>query len=652
MFILMVGLVGTFALVDAANGRGTASKGREAATTLARELTEQARTMSYSELTPALLPVRLQDKPGLADASATAPGWQVSRRGFDLTVAVAVCSLDDPSDKRGNHSAAVFCADSADVGTDDASPEDLKRVTVTTSFSDRGRTVTSRSVSTLNSTGQASGLPVDTLVLGATDPVSSFGTPEEPVIGSPVNWLVFRATSSTSAAKVIWTIEGQRGAPDATKINATTWEFRWAVSTVSDGSYTVSAQAVDAKGEVGPPREMPVRLARNTPPAPASLQGGYNQVTRAGTTYPNAAEFDWPASSQRNIEGYRLYRGDGTLACPASAAIISVATSCVDENPPPPSMTPETDAARTYRVVALYRDAASVLRETASKTKKIVPYSYTVNDTVDETRTHDLRLSKSTANIGTSCSGTASREDMLDGQAGVFGTMIGQNVSRMFCSPAYPAEAIELLPQTAVFYAAFSGTNDRCQVTVTLRRQRGTTLTALGAPSSRSFNTEPAGEYAMPGIAVPATPLAAGDRLTLTAAYNNQGGCTTRSFAYGVYNGVSYGRLALQYRYRKTVTRTDTSRPQPPTGLTSTPQPDGTTKLTWNKPPATPPYAFYRIYADGIDWKANRITTAAVEPGAGTTDSEFVPGGARTYRITAVSQDMTESDPSAPLTVP
>ena len=650
--VLLIGLVSTLALVSAANGRSTATKGREGATNLNREVAEQIRSLNYSELTSALLQPRLQAKPGLADAS-TAAGWQITRRGFDYTIATSVCSIDDPGDKYGDHSAGGFCPDSTGVSNLDATPEDLKRVVLTTSFVDHGRTVTSRSTTTVNSTGQQNGLPVNALALYSTNPATAIApSATEPVIGSAVTDLVFRVTTPASAAKVQWNVEGRRKTPDATRIDATTWQFTWTITGLSDGNYTISAQAVDAKGEIGPAREMPVRLARFVPPAPADLVGGYNTVFDAGVSR-GGAEFEWAASPERNVEGYRVYRGDGTLACPSSSTIISAKTSCIDFAPPADTA---TASARTYKVVALYRNASDVLMETAAATRQIDPVSVaSLNPPVVTNTDHAFKFQESTTNTASPCAGGTLR-DMKDGVYGpLAATPAGSpNLSVTFCSPAYTPASNQTVAVAATAASArfnFSTTmngNATCVMTATVKRV-GSATTTLGTTTT-TWDKNSNGGYLTWNFTPPATSLVFGDKLAVTVSWGSDFNCQKVTLNWG--GSQVPGELNLRTATTTTTTTTTTSQPNAPTGLTYAPQTDGTVKLTWNKPVGGPPVDFYRIYRTTKDY-TNRLTTAAYSTTAGaTTDSEIVNGGSGTYWVTAVAPTLTESSFSNSVTVP
>jgi hypothetical protein len=69
------------------------------------------------------------------------------------------------------------------------------------------------------------------------------------------------------------------------------------------------------------------------------------------------AELDWFAQRGAQRHSYRVYRPDNSRVCPGTTTEIRVETWCVDTSP----------QAGVYGVVALYRDASNVLRESAGR---------------------------------------------------------------------------------------------------------------------------------------------------------------------------------------------------------------------------------------------------------------------------------------------
>ena len=352
-FVLAVGIGGLFGMLSISVKATGSSRAREGATNLAREILEDARTIPYAQLSPTDIVSELQAMNGLANTSGTST-WQITRRGYTYTVTASECSIDDPKDKFGKHD-STFCADSNKEGTEseDSQPADMKRFTVNVKWSARGRAPVVHEVETLTAAGQTVGLTASGLKLLSP----SVTNPTAPVISSAsIPELEFVVTTPASTAAVEWTLEGARqsSAPVKKSESTTEWVFKWAIptSTVSDGSYQVGAQAVDATGVYGPPVSISVTLARNVPAAPKGIEGGFNTITEGGKS-KEVAEFQWLANSEKNVIGYRVYYVPGgaekhKLLCETSTRTLA----CVDPEPPKPN-SPNL----TYEIVALYHKA-------------------------------------------------------------------------------------------------------------------------------------------------------------------------------------------------------------------------------------------------------------------------------------------------------
>jgi hypothetical protein len=345
---MIVGLAALFGLLDTSVKATASTRAREGATNLARQILEEARTIAYGQLSPSSIAGQLQAMNGLADASAS-PGWQVVQRGVTYTVTVSECAIDDPKNGYGKHEAGQFCADSTTEGTEDQQPENLKRITVDVKWIALGRAPNVHQVETLTAAGEAVGLSATELQLASP----KVGAPTAPVvIAEPASKeLVFSVSSPTGTTAVVWSLEGSRQSPPPTLETGTKWTFSWAIGGVSDGTYQVAAQAVNATGVIGPPISIPVTLIRRTPAAPKNLQGGFNTINVAGVPQ-KVAELKWQANSERNVIGYRVYNPSKELVCPESSATLSLTITCIDFKPPA-SKEPNL----TYEVVALYRKA-------------------------------------------------------------------------------------------------------------------------------------------------------------------------------------------------------------------------------------------------------------------------------------------------------
>ena len=101
--VLVVGVLGTLALIDTANSKTVATRGREAATSLARQLIEDVNNIPFRELTQTGIAADLQSNQGLESAPGSG-SYTINRRGFSYAITVTVCSLDDPRDGLGSHS--------------------------------------------------------------------------------------------------------------------------------------------------------------------------------------------------------------------------------------------------------------------------------------------------------------------------------------------------------------------------------------------------------------------------------------------------------------------------------------------------------------------------------------------------------------------
>ena len=127
-------------MFDRANAATVVDRQREGATSLAREITEGARSVPFDALvSTASLNGQLQGMPGLEDDSAGGGPYTVMRRGTALTLVTAVCTVDNVKDGGGPRPSGVgFCPDSTTAGTADANPEDYRRVTATVTWTHQG----------------------------------------------------------------------------------------------------------------------------------------------------------------------------------------------------------------------------------------------------------------------------------------------------------------------------------------------------------------------------------------------------------------------------------------------------------------------------------------------------------------------------------
>lgn len=357
--VLVLGVLGAFALLDGANRTTVNNNGRIGATNLARELLEDARSVDYDTLTPAAMLPALRAKMG--DTATTLP-WTVSRRGIEYTVTSDVCTFDDPKDNVAATPPANVCTPQAPVPASagtlaaDIQPDDFRRATVTLSWNSGRGAKTLSLVSLINNPSGGLG-PRITVFTAPPDNAGQLTT------GTAATF----PTTTTSAGSVRWNTDGTpNGAGDSTA-GPTSWTTTWDLgspavgidppasgawpaqynaATVLDGTYTATAQAFDDLGIAGDSRVAILPLNRSLPITVTGFEAGRN-------SYQGTVDFKWDPNPERDIIGYRVYNtgpdnvlgnGNDSLACSTSDVNT---TSCSD--PSPPSETP------TYGVVALDR---------------------------------------------------------------------------------------------------------------------------------------------------------------------------------------------------------------------------------------------------------------------------------------------------------
>lgn len=326
--VIVVGMAGALTMLMGANAMTVATRGREAATNVQRELIERIQAMPYARLSQSTVYQDLQAVDGLADALPAA-GYQLRRRGFTYTATVSVCSVDDPKDGYGAHAAGVFCPGTA--GAVDLDPEDYKVVTVDLEWAQGDGSGHSRQQTLVNSAGSNVGPSIcDLTVNGGA----------ETLISSVMSTVTLGVCVSFAPSTVSITVDGE--AAGSAGGSGTAWSYPWAIEALVDGSYLVGARAYDAQGRPGPVRSTTVTLNRFVPRPPAGLAAGRNG---------SVVEAEWLANPERDVVGYQLYRGTTVVA----SCSFSQPTDCQDTAPPNLPLL-------TYTVVALDRDPSGDLR--------------------------------------------------------------------------------------------------------------------------------------------------------------------------------------------------------------------------------------------------------------------------------------------------
>jgi hypothetical protein len=369
--ILIIGLIGLLGLLDVSVKASAATRAREGATSLSRQIIEDARTIPYAQLIPTSIESQLQAMNGLTNATPGS-GWHIERRGFTYTVAVSECAIDNPKDGLAKTHGSTFCNEEQQAWkegeTVDTTPEDLKRITAEVSWTVQKRTSTVKQVSTLTAAGQGVGLIATKLELTGT---GFMGTATEPVItNKETKVLTFSVSFPEGTSAIDWSLEGAKQEELTPASKATSLPFSWTINEsaqkiyASDGTYKVTVQAVDSTGVIGPPISIPVRLIRGEPAAPREIVGGFKYVYRGGVE-TEVGELQWKADAERNVIGYRVFGPAKELICPAESEALSTATSCID------FATKSSESQRAYTVVALYIDESGKVKEGPAGSKTI-----------------------------------------------------------------------------------------------------------------------------------------------------------------------------------------------------------------------------------------------------------------------------------------
>ena len=347
MVVLTVGVLGTLALVDNANQRTSDTKAREAATNLARDLVESARTVPFNNITQADLESDLSTRAGLGDTGAAA-GWQIDRRNFTYTVTYTICTVDDVSDGYGTSAAhdSSFCPGTISAGAAgaDRNPVDFRRVVFKLSWKDTRGNQTVEQAALVNSTYRG---PFPKTI--TANPTGTIYT------GTGIN---FTATLSSNATAVKWYVDGRL--QDGGSGSATSWTYNWdlgtacAAGSVPDGTYFVSAVAYDRNGGTGGSKAAAVDINRCPPARPTGFEGGRNW---------GSVELTWAANPEPDVIGYEVFRG-ATLVC-----ALTTATSCRDAT----SAATSASGPLTYTVVAYDQSPSGRRASVASSPLTVLP---------------------------------------------------------------------------------------------------------------------------------------------------------------------------------------------------------------------------------------------------------------------------------------
>ena len=328
--ILIVGLLGTFSMVDQAQRTTQGNSSRTVSLNLAREVLEHARSLDYAELTPSTMVPALRAKPNIGGTVDSEGRWIVRRRKIDVAIEASVCTFDDPMDGLAALPPQNACPAAPPVlgAPVETNPDDFRRVGLILTWKSDNRTFRISQTAQINNPSGGSG-----------PQITEFNNPYllqvETAVSIP---FVVKTTSSTT---VRWSMDDGFSAGNASG-GPTVWGFNWDIGTVGvgtwtvDGTYTANAQPFDSRGVPGERRAATVLLNRRHPLAPANLAGGRSDANGG------VVELEWSANPERDILGYRVYRTGSTSIkariCPAPTrgeqAVITRLT-CTDPDPGP-----------------------------------------------------------------------------------------------------------------------------------------------------------------------------------------------------------------------------------------------------------------------------------------------------------------------------
>nr|MDQ3935236.1 hypothetical protein [Actinomycetota bacterium] len=618
--------------------------GRNTATAIARELLEEARAKTFATIGSSnWFDSTLQNVSGgsghVVSPTAHSARTTVTRDKVDYLVEVDTCSVDDAKDGYGSHgSAAHWCTDSSGTAAADSQPEDMKRVAVTMSWtSPNGKAETLYQTATVGSTGQLVGPMLTDLTI--TKPTGL--DQANPVIATnptdPAGIARFLGVAA-GAADMKWFVDGAEQQSGISG-GSGNWTFDWNITSVQDGTYQISAVAVDALGTRGQPRVMNVKLARNLPTAPTNVTGGYNNVYVAGTK-TQVVELMWDASPEGSVTGYEVWRGT-TNVCAAS-----LKTECMDLSAP-------TTGSTTYTIKTLYTDGAGNPGSVSTD------YTVTAPSSGSGTIATRYYARYDTANVngtytGTGCKGgtvtspaSGLKYDALSTQANF--TAIGHGGNKWFsaCLPPFSG-GVAMSAGTMTLTMVWRNGDRRvsCPAMPFYLYLNGTTVLAgQGVNGGGSVGPIPANTgsttYTINYTTSPHT-FTAGDQLSIYMPLNAS--CP----AFLEFSS-TLKQFIIDLPLAAGGTGGSITRPSAPTGLTATSNGDGTTTLTWTPPTGSPAAEFYRIYRDGSNY-TERFDTSGDTGEATISWTDTDAASSHTYRVTAVSSVLAESDPAGPVT--
>jgi prepilin-type N-terminal cleavage/methylation domain-containing protein len=345
--VLVVGLLALFGMIIVSDHAIARDRIRQAETSLAREVLEDARSLPYGDLnTPALAGSLQPLVPNSAVAGPqSAPTLTVTRSIYTFSVALSACSMDDPSDGYGNHSlppasGGSWCPDTlaGPSGTTDTNPDDYKRVSATvTPIGGTQTPVVQQTILIYNRPTHGPAVSCLTTTQGQCPGTS------QTITSSSTTSLTFYVTTTSVADRIQWLVNGAQppasqiasGSVDPYQPSSTTSSFTWIFPQVNgsyiDGSFTITAVAYDSNGNAGTRSTLQITIDRHRPLAPASVTAGWNQQLQI-------VDILWSPSIDQDVLYYQVWHQVGTQpAAEVCQTANATTTSCTDTTAPAPT---------------------------------------------------------------------------------------------------------------------------------------------------------------------------------------------------------------------------------------------------------------------------------------------------------------------------
>lgn len=368
--ILVVGLLGLVTLLDTANATTAANQARQGATNIARQIVEDAHSIPYAQVAPydsgtrsGLIVVLEQMVPGAQSLPGSGSPLTVTRERTSYQVTASVCSMDDPTDGLGDHSAVgspgvTWCADAGSGGSGDSNPDDYKRVAITVTPVGRHSGERVQQLAIVSSLG-VNGPAVTCVSTSATCPgpaqtITAGASPQNPTTAP--SSVTFGVKSGSGASSIQWLVNGSppdafalAGSADPYIPTGNPSSFTWNFAKLPDGQYLISAQAFDRRGLPGVASSESISLNRQEATPPATFNAGANGLV--GT------DIQWVPSTDQDLKEYRVYRQIGTDApVLVGTRQLNQPTALVDTTAPPPPAPPATcqSSSQSYTTPVVY----------------------------------------------------------------------------------------------------------------------------------------------------------------------------------------------------------------------------------------------------------------------------------------------------------